>query len=278
MFSFTGGVTPLLPVDPSLETHDKTELPKLTDFNLEDVVPSKPPSVVVAEGIPPIPTKLLDKIRKWEFVDLALLLDESSHRKDEVPFSHDGRIILIQSVEQAQKRRKQIVDIHAWTEAFAVYMAALASHSATTPDEVVGLIGHLHLITRLSKDLGGSRWLRYDTDYREWAAAKGVRRWGELNLTIYGRCLSFQLHVPALPAGPSTPMSQKAREGKRAGEKKAKAPRYSPRSGACFKWNFEGSCDRIDCHYLHSCYHCGEYHRAPDCPRPPKRPKGEGEN
>ena len=175
IFFFTGGVTPLLPVDLSLETHDKTKLLKLMGFNLDDVVPSKPPSVVVAEGIPPIPTKLLDKIRKWEFVDLVLLLDESSHHKDEVPFSHDGRIILIQSVEQAQKRRKQIVDIHAWTEAFAVYMAALASHNATTPDKVVGLIGHLHLITRLSKDLGGLRWLRYDTDYREWAAAKGVR-------------------------------------------------------------------------------------------------------
>ena len=41
-------------------------------------------------------------------------------------------------------------------------------------------------------------------------------------------------------------MGQKVREGKRAGEK-AKAPRYSPKSGACFKWNCEGSCDRIDC-------------------------------
>lgn len=90
-------------------------------------------------------------------------------------------------------------------------MAALSSHSTTTAEEVVGLIGHLHLITRLSKDLGGARWLRYDQDYREWAAAKGVRKWGELNLIIYGRCLSFQL-TPA--AGPTPQIGQRPKEGK----------------------------------------------------------------
>lgn len=30
---------------------------------------------LLAEGIPPIPVKWLDKVRRWEFMDLALLLD-----------------------------------------------------------------------------------------------------------------------------------------------------------------------------------------------------------
>ena len=177
-----------LPVDPTLESGVVPLLSgPLTGRDLSwDVGGSKGSSVVVAEGIPPIPTKLLEKVRRWEFVDLALLLDGPGQRED-LPTLHDGRVVLIQSVEQAQRRKRQISDVFDWTKAFAVYMAALASASTTSMEEVVGLIAHLHLITQLSRDMSGSRWLKYDHDFREWAAAKGVRRWGEMNLTIYGR-------------------------------------------------------------------------------------------
>ena len=125
------------------------------------------PSVVVAEGMPPIASKLLDRIRRWEFIDLALLLNEVGQKSDEIPHSHDGRVVLILSVEQAQCCKKQIGDHYAWTQAFAVYMAALASVSTTTMEEVVGLIAHLHLVTQLSKDLSGGCWLCYDHDFCE---------------------------------------------------------------------------------------------------------------
>lgn len=235
-------------------------------------------SDIVAEGIPPVPVKLLEKIRKWEFVDLSLLLVESGTKSEEVPLHHDNRVLLFQSVDQAQKRRKQIVDIHSWTQAFATYMAALASHSSTTMEEVLGLISHLHLITQVARDLGGNRWVRYDQDFRMWAAAKGVRRWGELNLIIYGRCLAMPVQTLAPPPPPgSNPFSPDQRS-RWAGEKKGKGSRSTTRKGGCFRWNFEGGCDRIDCHFLHSCYHCGDAHRATDCPRPPKRSRRDGDS
>ena len=63
--------------------------------------------------------------------------------------------------------------------------------------------------------------------------------------------------------------------GKTSRREEGKGPSLLSQVWSLFKWNFEGSCDRIDCHYLHSCYHCGEYHRAPDCP--PSALKGRRE-
>jgi len=37
-------------------------------------------SAVIVEGMPPLSTKLLEKIRRWEYVDLALLLENQCNR------------------------------------------------------------------------------------------------------------------------------------------------------------------------------------------------------
>ena len=77
-------------------------------------------------------------------------------------------------------------------------MAVFLSVPATRPEEAAGLAVHLHLVIQVSQDLGGHQRLFYDHDYREWAAAKSIRVWEEINLSIYGRCLS---HPPTPSAG-----------------------------------------------------------------------------
>ena len=52
-------------------------------------------------------------------------------------------------------------------------------------------MGLMFLMVRLSRDLEGNHWLQYDKDFWEWAAAKDLKVWGKLNLSIYGRCLPF---------------------------------------------------------------------------------------
>lgn len=44
----------------------------------------------------------------------------------------------------------------------------------------------------------------------EWATAKSIHRWGELNLTIYGHCLVA--YLPALPDGPIQSIIQSRNE------------------------------------------------------------------
>ena len=69
-------------------------------------------------------------------------------------------------------------------------MAVLLSCEETSKLEAAGPAAHSFLIVQLSKDLQGPQWLHYDQNLCEWAAAKELRKWGELNLTINGRCLA----------------------------------------------------------------------------------------
>jgi len=85
-------------------------------------------------------------------------------------------------------------------KAFSRYIVALTSCKATTSTQSTGLVANLHLILQFSQELG-PQWLKYDTGFRQWAAARNVHQWGDLNFTIYGYCLSAQNHVPAVPKG-----------------------------------------------------------------------------
>ena len=190
-------------------------------------------------------------------MDLALLLHDSTSRSDEFLLQQWGeRVVLVQSVEQAQRRCRQIGDILSWTKAFSIYGAALSADEGTSKEEIVGLWAHMHLINQLSRDLSGNRWLAYDAEFREWAAAKGVRRWGELNLTIYGKCLSDGLICNIVE------VSQQTIPTIRSGGTK----RNVATDMVCFPWNFDHKgCNRRNFSFSHSSYHCSGHHHARDC-------------
>ena len=87
---------------------------------------------------------------------------------------------------------------------------------------------------QLLKNLGGTVWLQYDRELRTWAAAKGVKIWGELNLSIYGHCLAAHQRPPTFPK----PALQKRGYDRRDDKKLAKGRQQN----CCYKWNFDGSC------------------------------------
>ena len=48
----------------------------------------------------------------------------------------------------------------------------------------MGLMAHMFLMAKLSRDLGDNHWLQYDKDFREWAAAKNLKVWGAESLNL----------------------------------------------------------------------------------------------
>ena len=242
-----------LPVDPLLGTAyaSSPQLPLPLGTHPEIVAKTAAPSVVISEGIPPIPVKLVEKIRHWEFIDLAKLLINHETQPEQPTIIIGGQLVTLDSPVKSQKKTTAITDILSWVQAFSRFMAVLLSAEATTKEEAAGLAAHQHLILQLSKDLGGKQWAKYDWEFREWAAAKNVRVWGDLNMAIYGRCLP-QLR-PAI--GPT--------ELDWSSSGKSHAP-------ACFKWN-RGQCNRPLCSYTHACLDCGGPHKRTDCPRKAKR-------
>ena len=252
--SSSGPLFPHLPVNPLL-IPPSPMLPPLSwpiESRPLEHLRTPPSSLIVAEGIPPIQASLIEKIRRWEYVDLAKLLGSQDVPDGGTPVVIQGQLVMVEPTQRGHHRQPSVNDVLSWTQAYSRFMAVLLSSGLTSKEEAAGLAAHMHLIVQLSKDLEGTQWLIYDRDFRQWAAAKGVRKWGELNMTIYGRCLSLQ--KPVTDKSPSI-----QRKGKKVW-------------GACFKWNDNGFCNQA-CGFRHVCSSCGGPHRRPQCPSTPKRVK-----
>ena len=91
--------------------------------------------------MPTIPVKLIEKIRKWEYVDLVCLLEDHNTHLVSFTLNEAG-----QWVPKQQKRRKLITDIFTWIQAYSRYMAVLLSSDTTTREEATELAAHLHLV------------------------------------------------------------------------------------------------------------------------------------
>lgn len=64
--------------------------------------------VYIGDGRPPIPAKLAQKIRRWEFVDMGELLPEFAQSDDEATIKRPS----------TTKKPRQVTDIFTWMQCF----------------------------------------------------------------------------------------------------------------------------------------------------------------
>ena len=132
-------------------------------------------TVIIAEGLRPLPCKIVQKIQSGEFVDLELLLPNPRAKLKVALSQRQDGVLVVQSLENLKKRKPRILVYPQWVEAFSVYTAVLGKkHPQFIPD----LMAYQVLIKEASAH-GGARWLNYDREFREKAAAKKLRQWGE---------------------------------------------------------------------------------------------------
>ena len=112
-------------------------------------------------------------------------------QKMDIPVTLSNQIVVVQSMDQlTTSKKKMIEDLTTWLQAFSILIAIISSAEESSKEEITGLVAHSHLVIQLAKDLKGPQWLKYDREYRLWAAAKRIKIWGELQMSIYGRCLA----------------------------------------------------------------------------------------
>ena len=104
----------------------------------------------------------------------------------------NGQTLIVNPPDNQSKKRKVMLDLHSWMQAYSAYAAALTSAEETTKPESAVLLAHMYNVLQLAKDLGDTQWTQYDKAFMEWAAAKELRVWGELNLPIFCHCLATQ--------------------------------------------------------------------------------------
>ena len=124
---------------------------------------------------PPIPAKVVERIQKWEFVNLASLLSNDQIPDDVIVMVPGSQLLLVPPSDRQPKRKRTISDIHSWVQAFSIYAAVLSTADSTSKEETVGLFVHMVTVLQRTKDLGGNQWMQYDKVYREWAAAKEIK-------------------------------------------------------------------------------------------------------
>eukprot|EP00731_Ephydatia_muelleri_P012358 Em0006g1252a len=135
-------------------------------------------SFVLSDGLPPVPAKLVRKIVRGEFVDMAELLRDNleADRRDAGTLSSEGG-----GVRRTGSRR-EVPDLLSWVQCFGVYIGVVASRQ---PEKVKQLLAYQTLIIREARRLGGRGWLAYDSMFRQQAAVLQSTDWSKLNSTLY---------------------------------------------------------------------------------------------
>ena len=239
--------------------------------------------VLVGSGLPSIPRKLLAKIRNWEFVELSELLPASSPTEASTSSGVPAaRFSLFPGCEIVSHKKKQIADIAGWTQAFAVYTAALVSEH---PSATLEMLAYMVTIIKASQQYDGLYWRAYDTNYRLTAAASGNRQWSRLDTDLFTRfftgrarlvspcstCDSIAHSAADCPFGQlgKRPKGGDSRSGfsqDAGGQKRRKFGRNWPAS-VCADFNAKGSCSfGSRCKYRHSCAECSGDHPVKFCP------------
>ena len=242
---------------------------------------AKLPGLYVGEGLPPVPVKLVEKIHKWEFVDMAELLPEYWGTV------HSSRVEA--ELTQGNHRlvsKKKVTDILTWVQCFAVYTSVMASRN---PEAVPELLAYLVCILRTSQDFGGLAWVNYDSAFRRQAAATGNRQWSRVNPSLYSICFAGVARASVrcdlclslnhrskdcamiAEADPDVGSRLKAVESAvlaltqpRWPVHNSAGPPGGASSEACRNFN-KGRCSFRWCRYRHACRVCGGPQPASEC-------------
>ena len=138
--------------------------------------------IYIGEGLPPVPSKLADRIRKWEYIDMSELLPEYWGQMSLKPAE------TLNGAQQPTARRpRKVTEITSWVQCFASYVGVLAGPS---PEAVPELMAYLIHIVRVSQDFGGMAWVNYDMAFRRQAATTGNRQWSKINPSLYSICFA----------------------------------------------------------------------------------------
>ena len=230
--------------------------------------------VLLRNGLPCLPKKLVTKIRAWEFVDLAELLPTANASESAtlsgIPSTHFS---LFPGCEVVSHRKRRISNIVDWCQAIDIYMAAVVSEH---PSASLKLIVYMLTIIKASQQYDGLCWRAYDTNYRLAAAASGNCTWSRLDTDLFTRFLTGRARLVAtcvycdntghcFSDCPEECQASRERSKMLFGTPPLKQRRNWPPL-ACGDFNAKGTCIfGLSCKYCHVCAECGSQHVAKEC-------------
>ena len=122
-------------------------------------------SIFIGAATPPVPPKLVERIKAGEFIDMAELLPDR--------MGTSKSFIADESTKQ-KSRRRPVSSIIEWVQCFNTYLAVMCR---TCPEKVPDLLAYQMLIIEASIVYEGNAWLGYDRRFRQAAAVNPQMQW-----------------------------------------------------------------------------------------------------
>ena len=200
------------------------------------------PPVLISNGLPPIPFRLVKRVEDGLFVEMAELLPSYL---DSADFNTDD--------QRTRKRLPVVSHIIDWVQCFAIYMAIISRQKSK---RVADLLGYQSLIIGASQDCHEGQWVTYDHRFRLKASASRISQWSVIDVTIWNMTFpekAIQCHQPQRSAPYNTPNPNLPQQPQRQNQP------------ICLDWNDSpNGCSRASCRYKHISYHCVHNPRAQD--------------
>ena len=242
---------------------------------------STPRATFLGDGLPPIPAKLTERIRRGEFIDMSDLLPEfwPDQKAEEGTAKRANRL----------SAKKRVQDINVWLQCYAIYVGVIAAKS---PEMVPELMAYMISILRASQEYEGLAWATYDAAYRRQAAATGHKQWSKVNPSLYTVCFTGKarkvtrcdlcLSTAHKTSECSLTMDEDPDVGQRLKAVESAVIAFSGnyqgftatrgiRSPEVCRLFNEKRCKFRNCKYRHVCRTCQGNHPATDCPSSAKR-------
>ncbi len=213
--------------------------------------------IVIGPNATLVSKKLVQKITRLEFVDMAELLSDNQNTGE----SSDDK-----EGKSDKKRKQKITNILQWVECFNSYIAIVATqHPTRVPD----LLGYSSLIVHAARKFEGDQWLQYDRNFRKRMVGQPTRQWSDVDLSTWAMAfakatprehcnLCFSLdHTTKQCDDFQEPVSSK--HASDTTTKQSTPP-------ICLKWNWK-ECLSANCSYRHVCIECHREHKAKSCPQ-----------
>ena len=136
---------------------DKRVPPPLLDpkpFSLTPAESNSATPFVLSDGLPPVPAKLVAKIQKGDYMDMAELLRDNMEyeRRQTTSESKSGRA-----------SRREVPDLLSWITCFGIYASVICDKSS---EKAKQLLAYQTLIVRKACRCGGKGWQTYNSMFR----------------------------------------------------------------------------------------------------------------
>ena len=131
---------------------------------------------VLSEALPVIPAKLVRRILKPEFVDMAELLRDNMEAERRRWQTEEG------PPQSHFASRREIPDMMSWLQCFTSYVAVVISRH---PEKARELLAYQAMMIGEARRCGGRGWLLYDAAFRQQITSFETVDFSKINQSLY---------------------------------------------------------------------------------------------